>query len=85
MAFKRSLKPESLQQLMNELGYPYFAAKVVDSAHIEDDYLPTSPVVVYFHVTRLKMSVKSPVRAYLPPLTCLVTIFIQPNTCSRHH
>lgn len=28
---------------MKELGYPYFA--VVDSAHVEDDYLYTSPVV----------------------------------------
>ncbi|TCV13986.1 endonuclease/exonuclease/phosphatase family protein [Vibrio crassostreae] len=43
IGFQEIFSPQSLKQLMNELGYPHFA--VVDSAHVEDDYLYTSPVV----------------------------------------
>ncbi|OED77794.1 endonuclease/exonuclease/phosphatase family protein [Vibrio crassostreae] len=43
IGFQEIFSPQSLELLMNELGYPYFA--VVDSANVEDDYLYTSPVV----------------------------------------
>lgn len=43
IGFQEIFSPQSLEQLMNDLGYPYFA--VVDCPHVEDDYLYTSPVV----------------------------------------
>ncbi|MFL7035452.1 endonuclease/exonuclease/phosphatase family protein [Vibrio lentus] len=43
IGFQEIFSPESLKKLMTELGYPHFA--VVDNAHVEDDYLYTSPVV----------------------------------------
>ena len=43
IGFQEVFSPDSLASLLQTLGYPYF--EVVDSPHIESDYLYTSPVV----------------------------------------
>ena len=74
IGFQEIFSPQSLEQLMKELGYPYFA--VVDSAHVEDDYLYTSPVVGIasrYPIEKVQ-PVKLQIQSYFQPST-LVTNF----------
>lgn len=58
IGFQEVFSPESLQLLVKEQGYPYFA--VIDEAELVDDYIYQSPVVAI--ASRYPINATSPVK-----------------------